>query len=272
MAGLTERIALIGGGKMGEALIKALCDNDLAAPDQIAASDPLEARRQSLAPLGVRVAAENREVVADADLVIVAVSPAIVPIVLGEIGAVRKAESLICSIAAGVTLDTIESHLPPGTPAIRVMPNTPVQVGAGAAGIARGRHATPAHAELVLKIFGAAGHAVEVPERLMDAVTGLSGSGPAYVCLIVEALADGGVKMGLPRDVALALATQTVYGTAKLLIETGKHPAQWKDMVASPGGTTIAGLAELERSAVRGALIDAVEAATERSRELSPKS
>jgi pyrroline-5-carboxylate reductase len=270
MAGLTERIALIGGGKMGEALIRALCDNDLAAPEQIAASDPLAARRASLAPLGVRIAADNGDAVRDADLVIVAVSPAVVPAVLNEIGPARKPESLIVSIAAGVTLDQIESRLPPGTPVVRVMPNTPVQVGAGAAGVARGRHATAAHAERVLQIFGAAGRAVEVPERLIDAVTGLSGSGPAYVCLVIEALADGGVKMGLPRDVALTLAAQTVYGAAKLILETGKHPAQWKDMVASPGGTTIAGLAELERSAVRGALIDAVEAATLRARELSP--
>jgi pyrroline-5-carboxylate reductase len=270
MAGLTERIALIGGGKMGEALIRALCDNDLAAPEQIAASDPIEARRAALTPLGVRVAAANGEVVADADLVIVAVSPAVVPAVLEEIAPARKAGGLICSIAAGVTLEQIESRLPAGTPVIRVMPNTPVQVGAGAAGVARGRHATAAHAELVLRIFGAAGRAVEVPERLMDAVTGLSGSGPAYVCLMIEALADGGVKMGLPRDIALTLAAQTVYGTARLILETGKHPAQWKDMVASPGGTTIAGLAELERAAVRGALIDAVEAATRRARDLSP--
>jgi pyrroline-5-carboxylate reductase len=157
MAGLTERIALIGGGKMGEALIRALCDNDLAAPEQIAASDPIEARRAALTPLGVRVAAANGEVVADADLVIVAVSPAVVPAVLEEIAPARKAGGLICSIAAGVTLEQIESRLPAGTPVIRVMPNTPVQVGAGAAGVARGRHATAAHAELVLRIFGAAG-------------------------------------------------------------------------------------------------------------------
>jgi pyrroline-5-carboxylate reductase len=270
MAGLSERITLIGGGKMGEALIRALCDSGLAQPSQIAACDPVEARRASLAALGVRALARNPEAVADADLVIVAVVPHVMPTVLTELAPALKAGSLVVSIAAGVPLSQIEPRLPEGTPVIRVMPNTPVQVGAGAAGIARGRHATPAHVERVLQIFNAAGRAVEVPERLMDAVTGLSGSGPAYVCLVVEALADGGVKMGLPRDVALMLAAQTVFGAAKLILETGKHPAQWKDMVASPGGTTIAGLAELERSAVRGALIDAVEAATDRARELSP--
>lgn len=269
MAGQSERIAVVGGGKMGEALVRALCASGLASPAQIAVTHPREARRAALAALGVRAVADNREAVAGADLVIIAVKPDLVPAVLAEISAALKPGSPVVSIAAGVTLEQIESRLPAGTPVVRVMPNTPVQVGAGAAGVARGRHATDAHVEQVVRIFNAAGRAVELPERLMDAVTGLSGSGPAYVCLVIEALADGGVKMGLPREVALTLAAQTVLGAAKLVLETGKHPAQWKDMVASPGGTTIAGLAQLERSAVRGALIDAVEAATHRARELS---
>jgi len=269
MAGFAERIAFIGGGVMAVALIRALEENGLASPDRIVASDLLPARREALAALGARAVADNREAVDGADLVILAVKPQVVPIVLEDIRDSLAAGALVVSIAAGVTLEQIEARLPAGVPVVRVMPNTPVQVSAGAAGIARGRSATPEHAEQVLRLFNAAGRAVEVPERLLDAVTGLSGSGPAYVCLIIEALADGGVKEGLPRDVALTLAAQTVLGAAKLILETGHHPAQWKDMVATPGGTTIAGLAALESGGLRGTLIAAVEAATRRSRELS---
>jgi pyrroline-5-carboxylate reductase len=268
MAGLTERIAFLGGGRMAEALIRALCDGGLTQPSQVVASDVLEARRTALAALGLRAVAANREAVAGAELVVLAVKPQDVATVLDDVRDAMPPGCLVVSIAAGVTIGAIEARLPEGTPVVRVMPNTPVQVGAGAAGVAGGRHATAEHVEKVLRIFNAAGRAVAVPEKLLDAVTGLSGSGPAYVCLIIEALADGGVKEGLPRDVALTLATQTVLGTAKLLQETGLHPAQWKDMVASPGGTTIAGLAALESGAVRGALIACVEAATRRSREL----
>jgi pyrroline-5-carboxylate reductase len=269
MAGFAERIAFIGGGVMAEALVRALSDSGLATPDRIVASDLLAARREALTTLGVRAVADNREAVAGADLVILAVKPQVVPIVLDDIRGSLARGALVISIAPGVTLEQIEARLPAGVPVIRVMPNTAVQVGAGAAGIARGRKATAEHAERVLRLFNAAGLAVEVPEKLLDAVTGLSGSGPAYVCLIIEALADGGVKEGLPRDVALTLAAQTVLGAGKLILETGKHPAQWKDMVATPGGTTIAGLAALESGGLRGALIAAVEAATRRSRELS---
>ncbi len=172
------------------------------------------------------------------------------------------------SIAAGVPLARIEPLLPEGTPAVRVMPNAAIQVGAGAAALCRGTHATEEHAALVRRIFEAGGRCVEVAEAQMDAVTGLSGSGPAYVCLIIEALADGGVWMGLPREIALTLAAQTVLGGAALVLETGDHPAVWKDRVATPGGTTIAGLAELEATGVRSGLIRAVEAATRRSKEL----
>jgi pyrroline-5-carboxylate reductase len=166
----------------------------------------------------------------------------------------------------------MEAELPAKTPAIRVMPNTPVQVGAGAAALCRGTHAAAAHADLVRQLFEAGGRCVEVTEAQMDAVTGLSGSGPAYVAVIIEALADGGVKMGLPRDVALTLAAQTVLGTGQLILETGDHPAVWKDRVSTPGGTTIAGLAALEEAGVRNGLIKAVEAATRRATELGRKS
>jgi pyrroline-5-carboxylate reductase len=271
MAGLSQRIAFLGGGRMAEALIRALSDSGLAEPSQVAVSDVLEARRTALAALGLRAVAENREAVAGAGMVVLAVKPQDVPAVLDDVKDALAPGCLVVSIAAGVTIRAIETGLREKTPVVRVMPNTPVQVGAGAAAVAGGRHATAEHVEQVLRIFNAAGRAVAVPEKLLDAVTGLSGSGPAYICLIIEALADGGVKEGLPRDVALTLATQTVLGTAKLLQETGLHPAEWKDMVASPGGTTIAGLAALEIGAVRGALIACVEAATRRSQELGQK-
>jgi pyrroline-5-carboxylate reductase len=269
MAGLAERIAFVGGGVMAEALIRALLASGLATPERIAASDLLAARREALAALGVRAVADNREAVTGADAVLLAVKPQVLPAVLDDIRDALSPGALVISIAPGITLEQIEARLPAGVPVVRVMPNTPVQVSAGAAGVARGRNASPEHAERVLRLFNAAGRAVEVPETLLDAVTGLSGSGPAYVCLIVEALADGGVKGGLPREVALTLAAQTVLGAAKLILETGEHPAQWKDRVATPGGTTIAGLAALESGGVRGALIAAVDAATRRARELS---
>jgi pyrroline-5-carboxylate reductase len=177
----------------------------------------------------------------------------------------------VVSIAAGVPVFEIEAVLP-HSPVIRVMPNTPVQVGAGAVAFCRGTRATDEHAALVRQVFEAGGICVEVTEAQLDAVTGLSGSGPAYACLIIEALADGGVRMGLPRAVAQQLAAQTLLGTAKLVMESGEHPGVLKDRVATPGGTTIAGLAALEEAGVRSALIKAVEAASRRSAELGKKS
>ena len=263
------RYAFIGGGVMAEALIRALLDRGLAAPDAIAVADPVEARRMALAALGVRAVPNNAGAAAGADLVIVAPKPGIVPAALAPLAAVLTPAQLVVSIAAGVTLRTLEALVPAGVPVIRVMPNTPAQVGAGAAAFCRGTHATDQHAAQVTEFLSAAGYCVEVPESQMDAVTGLSGSGPAFICLVIEALADGGVKVGLPRSVALALAAQTVMGTGRLIAESGEHPAVWKDRVATPGGTTIAGLAALEAGCLRSALINAVDAATRRSRELS---
>lgn len=253
---------------MATAILRSLLDGGLVTPGQVSVSEPLEARRAELSALGVRASASGTEAARDADLLLLAVKPAVVPAALAEVSPLLSPSRLVVSIAAGVTLAQLESLVPDGVPMIRVMPNTPIQVGAGAAALCRGTHATPAHAALVRQLFEAGGRCVEVTDAQMDAVTGLSGSGPAYVCLVIEALADGGVRVGLPRDVALTLAAQTVLGTAKLVLETGEHPAVWKDRVATPGGTTIAGLAALEKAGVRSGLIRAVEAATLRAREL----
>lgn len=256
---------------MATAILRSLLDRGLVTPAQVAVSDPQEGSRQAANRLGVLATASNAEALRDADVVFLAVKPGIVPVVLRENAERLTPGQLVVSIAAGVSLAAMEELLPEGVPVIRVMPNTPVLVGAGAAALCRGAAATEEHAALVRQMFEAGGICVEVNEAQMDAVTGLSGSGPAYVCLIIEALADGGVRMGLPRDVALKLATQTLLGGARWVQETGEHPAALKDRVTTPGGTTIAGLAALEEAAVRSGLIKAVEAATRRSAELGKK-
>jgi pyrroline-5-carboxylate reductase len=263
------RFGFIGGGVMAEALIRAILARGLATPEGVAVADPVEARRTALTSLGVRAVAENAEAAAGADLIVLAAKPAVVPVALRPLSGILTPAQLVVSIAAGVPLRVLEGLVPEGVPVVRVMPNTPAQVGAGAAAFCRGSHATDEHAARVTQFLKAAGTSVEVPEALMDAVTGLSGSGPAFVCLVIEALADGGVQMGLPRPVALELAAQTVMGTGQLILQSGEHPAVWKDRVATPGGTTIAGLAALEAGGLRSALIQAVSAATKRSRELS---
>ena len=267
---INHTFAFLGGGVMATAIIRSLLDAGLVEPGQVTVSEPQEARREALGQLGVRVVARNREA-AGADVVVLAVKPYVLPDVLREARPSLGNAQLLISIAAGVTLAQIETLTPAGLPVVRVMPNTPVQVGAGAAALCRGTHAGDEHAALAKQIFEAGGRCVEVTEAQIDAVTGLSGSGPAYVCLIVEALADGGVRMGLPRDVALTLAAQTVLGSAKLILDSGEHPAVLKDRVATPGGTTIAGLAALEEAGVRSGLIKAVEAATVRAAELGKK-
>jgi pyrroline-5-carboxylate reductase len=260
-------IAFLGGGVMAGAILRSLLDAGVAALDAVCVSEPAPARREELAALGIHATATGPEAVRNAETVLLCVKPGIIPAALTEAREALSPGTLIVSIAAGVRLKQLE-ELVPGTPVVRVMPNAAVQVGAGASAFCRGTHATSEHSERVQRIFTAGGRCVEVTEAQMDAVTGLSGSGPAYVCLIIEALADGGVRMGLPRDVAQILAAQTVLGGAALVLETGDHPAQWKDRVATPGGTTIAGLEALEDAGVRSGLIRAVRAATERSAEL----
>ncbi len=265
-------IGFIGAGNMAEAMIRGLLEARLVTAEQLMASDIVEARRQQIHQrFGVQAFAESREVAAKASILILAVKPQDMEAAIKGIAASVDQTKTIISIAAGTPIAFIAERLPAKARIIRVMPNAPALVLAGAAGIAKGEHATPQDLQTAETIFSAVGKAVVVEEKHLDAVTGLSGSGPAYVFLFIEALADAGVKMGLPRDVARLLAAQTVLGAAKMLLESGRHPAELKDIVASPGGTTIAGLHALERGGLRGTLMEAVEAATIRSRELGKR-
>lgn len=265
-------LGFLGAGKMAEALAKGICANGLVPPDRILMSDISAERRAHVAEtLGVQALEQNTDLIEQSSIVVVALKPNYVRDVLPDLAPLVTAEKLVVSIAAGITLAELESILPDETRVVRVMPNTPCLVGEGAAGYSLGSVARAEDGETVGEILSAVGTCVLLPERLLDAVTGLSGSGPAYVFLAIEALADGGVRAGLPRDVALKLSAQTVLGAAKLMLETGRHPAELKDMVASPGGTTIAGLAALEELGLRSALIEAVTTATERARELGSR-
>lgn len=220
---------------------------------------------------GGKSTGSNPEVVKFASVVVLAVKPDQVTEVLKEVSPLFKEEQLLISIAAGITLKQMEEQLPSGARVVRVMPNTPALVGASASGLALGKSATDEDAKKVTELFASVGVAFQVKEPLLDAVTGLSGSGPAYACLMIEALSDGGVAAGLPREVATRLAAQTLLGTAKMVLETGLHPGTLKEMVTSPGGTTIDGLHELEKAGVRGALINAVRAASEKARKLGER-
>lgn len=267
---MESTIGFIGAGNMAGALIRGLIRAGVARPEQLVASDPSAERRGELSSeLGVRVEVDNLAVASASDVVLLAVKPQVLPGLLPDLrAAARERSRLWISIAAGTKCRTIEEGLGGGVRVVRVMPNTPALVGAGAAAVARGSAATEDDVQLTVKLFDAVGRTAVLEEGHLDAITGLSGSGPAFVMLIIEALSDGGVRAGLPRAVATTFAAQTVYGAAKLLLETGQHPGALKDAVTSPGGTTITGLEELERGGVRGALIAAVQAATRRSREL----
>jgi pyrroline-5-carboxylate reductase len=264
-----KRVGFLGAGNMGEAMIRGLVEAKVVPPKDIAATDVRADRLDEIAGrYGVRAAAGNAALVAESDVVILAVKPQGMAAVLREIAPAVAATKLLISVAAGVATRTIREHLGREARLIRVMPNTPALVLEGATAIARGAGLQPGDLEAAQALFGAVGRVVVLDEDALDAVTGLSGSGPAYVAIVIDALADGGVRMGLDRATALTLAAQTVLGSARLLLETGAHPGQLKDMVASPGGTTIAGIAALEDGAVRRAFINAVERATLRSREL----
>ena len=264
------RWGFVGAGKMATALIRGMIRAGTAASASIVASDPSDAARSSLAAeAGIVTLASNREVAGRSDVIVLAVKPQGMARVLEDLRPTISDDHLILSVAAGVSLATLAEGLGPGRRLARSMPNTPALVGEGAAAYCLGPDAKTEDAATVAACLGAVGRAFAVPESLLDAVTGLSGSGPAFVFVIIEAMADGGVRAGLPRDIALSLAAQTVLGSARLVLETGQHPAVLKDQVASPGGTTIAGLHALERGGLRAALIDAVEAAARRSAELA---
>jgi pyrroline-5-carboxylate reductase len=264
-----RRVGFLGAGNMAEALIRGLLHSGMVTAAQIRASDVKEARLAELrATHGIETTIDNEALVRWANVVVIAVKPQIVDRVLGAMAGGLSSDALVISIAAGVPIDAIEARLPGATRVIRSMPNTAAIALAGATAIAPGAHATADDLLVARALFEAVGRCVTLDETLLDAVTGLSGSGPAYVMLMIEALADGGVKVGLGRDAALLLAAQTVYGSAKLQLETGEHPGRLKDMVTSPGGTAIAGLHTLESGGLRKTLIDAVETAARRSAEL----
>jgi pyrroline-5-carboxylate reductase len=263
-----QKLSFVGGGRMAEALISGVLSSASYKAEQIHVADPDAARLDHLKrQYGVQIGVTNREAVVSGDVVVLAVKPQVTAEVLKEIGDVL-AKRLVISVVAGVRLRRIIEVCGPHARVIRAMPNTPAMVGEGMTALAIGPGVGENEVAYARQIFESVGKVVPVDERFMDAVTGLSGSGPAYVFLMIEAMTDGGVKMGLTRETASLLAAQTVLGAARMVLETGQHPARLKDEVASPGGTTIAGLHRLEQGGLRGLLIDAVEAATKRSQEL----
>jgi pyrroline-5-carboxylate reductase len=264
-----RKVGFLGAGNMARALTKALLQSEMIQPDQILASDISDERLEAISDrFGIRTTFDNAEVVRFADILVLSVKPQVVDKVLPTIAENLRLETLIVSIVAGVRLRALAARLPEGARIIRAMPNTPAMVLAVATGLSAGEHASMDDVKVAKDFFKTLGRAVVLDEALIDAVTGLSGSGPAYVMLMIEALADGGVKVGLHRETALTLAAQTVFGSAKLLLETGEHPGRLKDMVTSPGGTAIAGLHTLESGGLRRTLMDAVENATRRAGEL----
>ncbi len=266
---LKQTIGFLGAGRMATALAGGMVKAKLIAPRTLFAADVVPAAAKAFAKAtGGKVLKKNSEVMQKAKVIVIAVKPQQVEELLMGLAGDATAKHLFISIAAGVTIAKLETALGGKARVIRVMPNTPALVGEGAAGFARGTRATAADAKLAARMLGAVGMAVEVPERLLNAVTGLSGSGPAYGFQIIEALSDGGVAAGLPREMATALAAQTMLGAAKMVLETGEHPGTLKDMVTSPGGTTIEGLHELEAAGVRNGLMNAVRAATDKAAAL----
>jgi pyrroline-5-carboxylate reductase len=266
---LDRTIAFLGTGNMAEAILKGLLRAGTAKPEGIIATGRRAERLQELQrAYGIRTTQDNVAAAREADIIILSVKPQAMDKLVVQVAPALDHRKLIISVAAGVPIAALERRLGAGARIIRTMPNTPSLVGAGACALSRGEHASEEDLAVASRIFQAVGTTTVVDENLLDAVTGLSGSGPAYVFLVIEALSDAGVKVGLPRYTALKLAAQTVLGSAQLLIETNAHPGQLKDQVTSPGGTAIAGLHTLEAGGLRTTLINAVEAATRRAKEL----
>ena len=263
-----KKIGFIGGGALAEALIQGMLQSELVAPSQITVCDVSAERMEYLNNhFGVVVLKDSLDIAKESDILFLTVKPQIIAGVVDAIAQVVTKNTVIVTVAAGISLSSIEIKMPQ-VPVIRVMPNTPVAVGAGMSALVLGKNATQELSAPIIRIFESVGKVVLVNEDAMDAVTGLSGSGPAYGFVLIDALSDAGVRVGLPRQTSLILAAQTLLGAAKMVLETGEHPAKLRDMVTSPGGTTIAGVHILEKNGVRAALIDAVVGATERSREL----
>ena len=265
-----EKIGFVGSGNMAEAIVKGAIHAGLFSPKSIISSDIQEHRRRLFKDsYGIKTVSDNCELVSSVDIVVLAVKPQNLKAILKEIAQGVDRSKLIISIAAGVPLAKIEEGLNRKSRVVRVMPNTPALIGEGAAALCVGSNATKDDLDITRNIFDVLGKTVVIDEKHMDAVTGLSGSGPAYVFLFIDALIDAGVNIGLDRNTARILSVQTVLGATKMLLETGEHPAVLKDRVTSPGGTTIAGLRVMETGNIRAVILDAIEAATKRSRELA---
>jgi len=270
LAMLAQQIGLIGAGRMATALARGFLRAKLVVPSSLVVSDPDATARTRFASemSGTTVVDDNKKVAAAADVLFLAVKPQQMSAALDDIAGALRSQTLVVSIAAGVSIARLAEKLPKRTRIVRVMPNSPCLVGQGASGYALGEQATSEDGKMVHQLLAAVGQAFEVPEKLLDAVTGLSGSGPAFVYTMIEAMTEGGVAMGLPQELASALAAQTVAGAAAMVQTTGQEPAALRDQVTSPGGTTLAGLAALDRGGFRSALVEAIRAATRRSEEL----
>jgi pyrroline-5-carboxylate reductase len=265
-----RRIAILGAGQIGEALVAGLLTSGWREPDELVASARREERARALRERhGIAVTLSNAEAVSGASVVVVAVKPQDIGVLLGEIGGLVTPEQTLLSIAAAIPTTTLENLLAERVPVVRAMPNTPSTVHEGIAGICGGAHARDEHVAKAAEVLRHLGAVVQVPERLMDAVTAVSGSGPAYFALLAEAMIEAGILLGLAREVASQLVIQTMLGTAKQLRDGGLHPVELREMVTSPGGTTISAIRELERAGVRAAFLNAIQAAMDRSRELA---
>lgn len=264
----SKRVAVIGTGKIGSILLQALLQKGLPAGRVRASVQHAESARSRSRSLGIAVGTDNREAVRNADIILICVKPPAVGPVLEEIAPVVTKKQFVISVAASVPTSYMQARLPAGVPVVRAMPNTPCMVGCGMTGICKGANANQSHLEIARHLFETVGRTVFVDEKHMDAVTGLSASGPAFVYIILESLAEAGVKVGLPRDIATLMAAQTAMGASQVVLQTGDHPALLKDAVTTPAGCTIDGILELEEGKLRVTLIKAVVKAAERAKEL----
>ena len=265
----TKRVAVLGAGKMGGILLQAFIKSSIVGIENLRATVAHEERAQILGKqYGIRVTSDNRAAVKGADIILLCLKPQAMSEVLQEIRADVGSDHLVMSVAASVPTGYIEERLPAKVPVVRAMPNTPAMVGEGITGVCAGSSATAQHLQIACHLFATVGKTVTVDEKYMDAVTGLSASGPAFIYIVLESLAEAGVKVGLPRDLATLLAAQTTLGASRVVLETGNHPALLKDAVTTPAGCTIDGILELEEGKLRVTLIKAVVKATQRAKEL----